>query len=727
VQGALRRGACAACAVGVSLALAGPVQGALIVGVNDSAPLDPSDLAWFYPTEAAEGLQLDTLTLRWDDTAPSTIPNRAEVGQAIAEAKTNGISIELDLYPLHSMAFTGGAECAPSTDPQACGNTAEIDAFAAWTTEVANAFPSVHEFVLMNECNQPLFINPQWNSAGQNQSAEICGRALVASYDGLKAVSSQNFVWGVGLSPRGNDDPKATSDSSTSPVMFLQDLGAWFKSYVAATGRTTPLMDGLDFHPYPIPQSLPFATGYAAVDEATVSNLPRIYQAFYNGFNGSAQPTIGQQAGGGLPMSLSEVGIQTAETGVPGYVGTEVSGNAAGGVYSQYATQAYQASWYVEMLNLVACDPNVRLVNSYHLIDEADLTGWQSGLYEIERDAKQSAAAVHDWIASTGGKCQGTLKPWTPSGVSTVATAPPPVAKESAQRILVASDGRIRIFDAVTYTLRRVIAPFGDSYTGPLSVALGERSGVSVVAVGEGSGGRALVKLFNGTTWQQLASLEPFAASFKGGVTVAFGKLNGKDDLIVGSGPGMAAQVKVYNQPGDRLIEQVTPFGASFRGGVSVAAGDLNGKGPDDLIVATGPWVRTQVNVYTRATSAILESLTPFGTSFEGGATVAAGDLTGDGTDDLIVGSGAGRASVVTAYRGATKTRLWSVDAFAPTFTGGVGVAAFSLTGSAGANLVLGAGAGGGAQVKILNGKTAALLATFLGNTGSDAIDISAG
>ncbi len=53
-------------------------------------------------------------------------------------------------------------------------------------------------------------------------------------------------------------------------------------------------MDGLDFHPYPIPQSQPFAQGYQAPNDAGVSNLPRIYEAFYDGFNGSPQPTIGQ-------------------------------------------------------------------------------------------------------------------------------------------------------------------------------------------------------------------------------------------------------------------------------------------------------------------------------------------------------------------------------------------------------------------------------------------------
>ena len=33
------------------------------------------------------------------------------------------------------------------------------------------------------------------------------------------------------------------------------------------------------------------------------------------------------------------------------------------------------------MLDLVACDPNVAVVNIFHLVDETNLSGWQSGLY----------------------------------------------------------------------------------------------------------------------------------------------------------------------------------------------------------------------------------------------------------------------------------------------------------------------------------------------------------
>jgi NADH:ubiquinone oxidoreductase subunit len=418
--------------VGMTLALAGTAAANLSVGVNDDASKDAGVSAWFYSTMQSVGLKINTLTLLWDEGAPTEITGAAAIDQAIAKAKTNGVTIELDLYPMHSMAFTGGTRCAPSSDPDACGDTAKIQQFASWTASVAKRFPSVNQFVVMNECNQPRFVNPQWDSAGNNQSAEICGRALMAAYDAIKAVASSNFIWGVGLSPRGNDKPNAASNSSTKPVSFLGALGKWFSAEVAK-GRTDGFMNGFDFHPYPVPQTQPFAQGYSDVKEASVTNLSRIYQAFYDAFNGTPQKTIGQQAGGGLPVSLNETGIQTDSSGKSGYSGTEVSAKSAGGVTGSSATQAYQASWYKQMLDLLSCDPNVQFVNIFHLIDEPDLAGWQSGIYFADQSAKQSAQTVRDWTAQSGGNCTGTVHPWTPPGVTAATTNTTAKAKPKAK------------------------------------------------------------------------------------------------------------------------------------------------------------------------------------------------------------------------------------------------------------------------------------------------------
>src|SRR5262245_9007407 len=414
----MRKGGTALACVVCALALVGTAAADLRVGVNDDGGKFEPGGSWFYPTMAATGLRLNTITLRWDELAPTAIADQPQIEQAIARAQASGVAVELDIYPLHSQAFTNGSGCAPSSGPEGCGNTSRIQQFATWAASVARTFPSVREFVVMNECNQPLFVNPQWDGSGQNQSAAICGRALVAAYDALKGVSGDIRVWGIGLSPRGNDRPAAASNSSTTPVTFLGALGKWWRAYVRKTGRTAPLMDGLDFHPYPVPQSLPFATGYGDRRSASVSNLPRIYQAFYAAFSATPQRTIGKQAGGGLPVSLNETGVQTRTLGKPGYTGTELSATSAGGVIDRYATESYQASWYRQMLDVVACDPNVTLVNIFHLIDESSLAGWQSGLYFADHGPKQSAQVVRDWLARTGGRCAGYASSWAAAPIT---------------------------------------------------------------------------------------------------------------------------------------------------------------------------------------------------------------------------------------------------------------------------------------------------------------------
>jgi hypothetical protein len=389
--------AAGACALGL-LAFAGPAAAGVSIGVNDDSGKYAGGDPQFWTTMQANGLKQDAVTVLWDETQPTTILDEGFIASALPAAAEAGIEVVFDVYPMHSQAFTD--------------NGATPGQFADFLTKLAQTFPTVTDYVVMNECNQTRFVNPQFNAAGVNQSAALCGRALAAGYDALKAVDPDIFVWGVGLSPRGNDNAAAASNVSTSPVRFLAALGQWYR----ASGRTMPIMDGFDFHPYPIPQSLPFATGYTDVDNAAVSNLRRIYQAFYDAFKGTAQPTIGQQLGGGLPVSLNEVGIQTDNTGRPEYTGVETSGDGNGGVRGETGTERFQSDWYLQMLNLVACDANIKVANIFHLVDESDLAGWQSGLYYVGYAPKASAAAIQSWIATTGGNCVGWGKGWIAGG-----------------------------------------------------------------------------------------------------------------------------------------------------------------------------------------------------------------------------------------------------------------------------------------------------------------------
>jgi hypothetical protein len=385
--------ALAACVAVVGFGAARASADNITWGVNDDAGKYEKGVGSFWTTLKGVGMTSNTITLRWDETSASGFDgNEADfVAPSLAAAKAANVSITFDVYPRHSAALADPANAAR---------------FAAWVAKLAQTYPDVKEYVVMNECNTSLFANPQY-AGGQNVSAAQCDAFLAAAYDALKSVSSGIFVWGLGLSPRGNPVPTdGSSPRATNPVDWLKFLGQWYRR----SGRSAPLMDGLDIHPYPIPQNLPFETGYADPTSYSVTNLPRVYAAFYTAFAGTSQKTVGP---GRLPVSLNEVGIQTIPTAaVAGsYTGAE---NAEG--ISSSGTEAYQAAWYSKLVDFALCDADITKVNIFKLVDESGLEGWQSGLFYQGYVAKASAGAFAAEVGKTAGRCpSGSASYFSPS------------------------------------------------------------------------------------------------------------------------------------------------------------------------------------------------------------------------------------------------------------------------------------------------------------------------
>lgn len=127
-------------------------------------------------------------------------------------------------------------------------------------------------------------------------------------------------------------------------------------------------------------------------------------------------------------------------------------------------------------------------------------------------------------------------------------------------------------------------------------------------------------------------------------------------------------------------------YASSFTGGVRVALGDVNGDGTAEVITGAGPGGGPQVNVYSVNTLsgavALQTSFFAFSApSFTGGVYVAAGQTNGDSFDDVIVGAGATGGSRVQVYAGSANGAVASSTlndffAYSPAFTGGVVVAA---------------------------------------------------
>ena len=159
-----------------------------------------------------------------------------------------------------------------------------------------------------------------------------------------------------------------------------------------------------------------------------------------------------------------------------------------------------------------------------------------------------------------------------------------------------------------------------------------------------------------------------------------------------------APVVSVYNAAGAE-VNRFLAFDPAFAGGVRVATADVTGDGVADIVAGAGSGGAPAVKVFSGADGAEVASFFAFDPSFRGGVNVAAADLDGDGVAEVVAGAGVGGGPVIAVYHGGDFAEVMRFFAYEPSFRGGVNVAAGDVSG-VGPAIVTGVGAGGGPVVK---------------------------
>jgi hypothetical protein len=339
---------------------------------------------------AAAGFRAVRITDVWAPGETAVTPADATIlDNVVAAAKKDGIEV-----------FVSVLNYGSKTTPLSSIDQAD---FAQYAASVATT-SGVRHVIVGNEPNLNRYWLPQFDANGGDAAAAAYETLLAQTYDAVKAANPDVEVIGGGLAPRGGDNPDGIRPTH-SPTAFLADMGAAYR----ASGRTKPIMDALATHPYEDHSSVAPAAGtHPNTTTIALADYGKLVSILGQAFDGTAQ------LGSTLPIYYDEFGVETQiqPAKQPLYTGTEPA-------VTQPVTEATQAAYYRQAMQLAFCQPTVRGLFLFHAVDEKDLAGWQSGVYYPDDTPKTSLPGVRFAIRqSLGGvitSCPGLQLTPTPT------------------------------------------------------------------------------------------------------------------------------------------------------------------------------------------------------------------------------------------------------------------------------------------------------------------------
>lgn len=223
------------------------------------------------------------------------------------------------------------------------------------------------------------------------------------------------------------------------------------------------------------------------------------------------------------------------------------------------------------------------------------------------------------------------------------------------------------------------------------------------------------IKIYNAKTLRLNKAFYAYDKNFKGGASVAIAKLDKSNSnfIITGAGFGGGPQVKIFDKFGNEKYS-FNAFSSNFKGGVNVAAGDLNKDGYDEIICSQASSGQAWIKVYDKTGKKVISNFLAFSSGFKGGANIATGDINGDKKDEIIVGAGYGGGPQVRVFN-KKGNPLFSSYPFAFNFKGGVNVASGDVDNDSKDEIIASQASEGQAWVKVFKvNKEVSVLGNFL-------------
>ena len=252
----------------------------------------------------------------------------------------------------------------------------------------------------------------------------------------------------------------------------------------------------------------------------------------------------------------------------------------------------------------------------------------------------------------------------------------------------------LKVFDGRSFRQLRTILPFKDAaWWAGAYVATGDTNGDGRGEIVEGLGPGCCTSLhvLDGMSGDELSGFFPYGNNSPIGARIAAADVNGDGKADVIAEPVGTSRISIYAPSGGTAFRTIEAFGSDATGPTTFAAGDVSGDARAEIVAAAPTASGPQVKIFDVATGSITASLFPYGSEYASSVEVALGDVDGDGHTDIVTSATTTEGTEVRAVdtSGHQLADFYVLD---PGLAQGASLAAGDLDGDGKAEIVLGGG-----------------------------------
>jgi hypothetical protein len=293
---------------------------------------------------------------------------------------TGGLRVVVSVY--------GAAADAPRTD------TARGQ-YCDFVADLLRDNPEIDDVVIWNDPNDGTFWTPQFNAGGTSAAPADYEALLARCWDEAHAVRSGVNVVSLAVS-KSSTVPGAFTLAWHPPVTWIRKVAAAYK----ASHRTKPIFDTFGYIPHPAGSAERPWTRHPGAAAVSLGDYDVLMRTLTAAFRGTLQTVPGQ---GSTKIWYLAQGYQTTPDPAKAslYSGSETdpatvpSWSDREGSDQGVGPGLDQPTQLADAITVAYCQPNVGAYFNFHLVDERDLAGWQSGVYWADGTPKASYQALH--------------------------------------------------------------------------------------------------------------------------------------------------------------------------------------------------------------------------------------------------------------------------------------------------------------------------------------------